>query len=219
MKIKKNGNHAATLAEPFTGFSRQILVSVVFHAHLPPAVPRGSGKRQFREGSIMLLLAATEYAHRQLTRPRPASVPQAVPIPAFPEYGTGAPSKRCQVDGLRFQLLNALRGLAGGEPMLVKLPPPTPAPTSSLRPREQAAQGPGEEPGLDILVVPGTHHPAIIGRLLIAAGCCAPCPNTHWVPNLAVFQLTELGYAYYLKFQDWWTHLPWPERLGIMLRE
>ena len=174
----------------------------------------------------MLLLAATEYAHRQLTRPRPAALPalRAAPLAALPPPPalpgqTSAPASRCRIDGLRYQLLNALRGLAGGEPMLVKLNPPAAPPSPPQRARQPATQASSEAPALDVLVVPGTHHPAIIGQLLIAAGCCAPCAHAHWVPNLAVFELTELGYAYYLKFQDWWSHLPWPERLGIMLRE
>ncbi len=167
----------------------------------------------------MLLLAATEYAHRRLTRPRPERRLPLAPPPTLPAHEQLAQAGKSAIDGLRYQLLNALRGLAGGEPMLVKLNPVEPARPLAAPARFPAPPAAGDAPPFDILFVPGTSHAVIVGRLLIAAGCCAPCPHAHWVPNLAIFQLTDLGYAYYLKFQTWWAELPWQERLRIMLRE
>lgn len=160
----------------------------------------------------MLLLAATEYAHHRLTSQRRSSPQPSPQLPALPTTQNPDQTSNLLIGGVRYQLLIALRGLAGGEPMLVKTPSPDEA---ALR----LPTRPGELTGWDILFVPGTCHANIIGRLLISAGCCAPSRESHWVPNLAVFQLTELGYACYLKFQLWWSALPWLERMKIMMHE
>ena len=121
--------------------------------------------------------------------------------------------------GLRYQLLCALRGLASGEPMLVRqLPPATDAASARAvqQPRSPAPEGHHQ---LEILSVPGTHYPDLIGHLLIAAGCCAPSPHAHWVASLTAFQLTETGYSYYCKLQDWWSTQPWTVRLALRLKE
>lgn len=167
----------------------------------------------------MLMLAATAYLHRQLTQPRPAARQPGMPSPPLPVPTSNPALARNIPTGLRYQLLCALRGLASGEPMLVRqLPPATDAASAGAvqQPRSPAPEGHHQ---LEILSVPGTHYPDLIGHLLIAAGCCAPSPQAHWVASLTAFQLTETGYSYYCKLQDWWSTQPWTVRLALRLKE
>ncbi|MCK6413385.1 MAG: hypothetical protein L6Q55_13345 [Azonexus sp.] len=173
-----------------------------------------AGDAAIREGLIMLLLAATEYARRQLRR-EATEKRLPVPIPPTPALHACQPQAgKYAIDGLRYQVLNALRALAGGEPMLVELDR-----SDAFLPSRRLNRGLVPPPEGEIVFVPGTSHAAIVGRLLIAAGCCAPARRPHWLPHLAVFELTDIGYAYCEKLQDWWAALPWIERLRIMLRE
>jgi hypothetical protein len=69
------------------------------------------------------------------------------------------------------------------------------------------------------VLVPGTAYAYVIGRILLRAGWCAPCSQPHWVPNLRLFFLTEVGHESFMKAQAWWAELTTRERLRVMLFE
>lgn len=128
--------------------------------------------------------------------------------------------------GARYQLFRALRAMSKGQLMLVewKIPalegylqdsPKLARLMLSLNDRSRWIGAKDVEP----VLVPGTGHPDIIGRVLIRAGWCAPTEQAHWVPNLRFFYLTDLGRESFVKAQVWWSGLTAIERLRLMLLE
>jgi len=128
--------------------------------------------------------------------------------------------------GARYQLLRALRAMAGGEMMLVERRMSLPADDftsadkreswfGSLRP----AGGWQEATDIEPLVVPGTAFPGLIGRILLRNGWSAPTCTPHWVPTLRFFRLTELGYMALGEVQTWWQTLTPTQRLRLMFSE
>lgn len=129
--------------------------------------------------------------------------------------------------GTRYQLLRALRAMASGEFMVVEHLIPRLS-REYLEDDDKRAEWfrslrspDGWQNSNDIvpLLVPGTAYPAVIGRIIIRAGWCAPVKQPHWVPNLRFFFLTESGCQSLQKAQAWWQQLTLLERLRLMLLE
>jgi hypothetical protein len=129
--------------------------------------------------------------------------------------------------GTRYQLLRALRAMARGEFMVVEHRIPCLSKAyledddkrdewfRSLRSTDQWRNG----CEIDPILVPGTAYPAVIGRIIIRAGWCAPVMQPHWVPNLRFFFLTDKGRESLQRAQAWWQQLSPLERLRLMLVE
>lgn len=130
--------------------------------------------------------------------------------------------------GTRYQLLRALRAMAGGEAMVVEHRIPSlpehfdnnnNGKRSEWLRRLRNSDSWKDQDDIDPVLVPGTAYPCVIGRILIRAGWCAPCEQPHWVPNLRFFYLTEVGRESLRNAQAWWSGLTTLERMRVMLLE
>lgn len=187
----------------------------------------------------MFMLVAAEQLRHLVRRPR--AVPRAAKRDAF--TGTDGPEKikgkakgkpvPHPIDplaadapaGTRYQLFRALRAMAAGESMVVehKIPDQSHFETSNKRSEwfRLLSKTTSWEDQNDIepVLVPGTPYPSVIGRILIRSGCCAPSEQPHWVPNLRLFFLTEVGRESLRRCQEWWLALTAFERMRLMLLE
>lgn len=128
--------------------------------------------------------------------------------------------------GIRYQVLRALRAMARGEMMVVERRAPSLAGHfanaaareswfKSLRPAASWQDVADIEP----IVVPGTAFPGLIGRILLRNGWSAPSGTPHWVPNLRFFRLSDVGYKAFSEAQAWWQSLTPTQRLRLALAE
>ena len=178
----------------------------------------------------MFLLMATEQLRRLMSRPDHAKDA----IGPGSDIDTAKPSPLTSplviTDnipiGIRYQLLRALRAMAGGEVMLVehRMPSLTEHFENHNKRREWCRRLRNsdrwkDQNDIDPVLVPGTTCPCVIGRILIRAGWCAPCEQPHWVPNLRFFYLTEVGRESFRNAQAWWSELTTLERMQAMLLE
>lgn len=183
---------------------------------------------------MFMLVAAEQLRH--LVR-RPGAVPRAAKRDALTRTGgpdkiKGKPVAR-PIDplaadapaGTRYQLFRALRAMAAGESMVVehKIPDQSHFETSNKRSEwfRLLSKTTSWEDQNDIepVLVPGTAYASVIGRILIRSGCCAPSEQPHWVPNLRLFFLTEVGRESLRRCQEWWLALTAFERMRLMLLE
>ena len=175
----------------------------------------------------MFLFVAAEQFHRVGRRPgQPVSAKlvhshlAATRPPPLVPVAVGA------LAGMRYQVFRALRAMANGQYMLVEhqIPASDNYFENSQKQIEllnafssvDSWQNPNE---MEPVLVPGTAYAYVIGRILLRAGWCAPCSQPHWVPNLRLFFLTEVGHESFMKAQAWWAELTTRERLRVMLFE
>lgn len=128
--------------------------------------------------------------------------------------------------GTRYQLLRALRAMAAGEAMVVEHQIPflseqfeSPSMRTEWFKRLRNSDSWQDQKEIEPVLVPGTAYPRVIGRILIRAGWCAPCDQPHWVPNLRLFFLTDVGRESFRNAQAWWSELTALERMRVMLLE
>lgn len=128
--------------------------------------------------------------------------------------------------GTRYQLLRALRAMATGQAMVVEHRIPSLVEHfddagkrenwfRSLRPTASWQDQRSIEP----IVVPGTAFPGLIGHILLRTGWCAPSEVPHWVPNLRLFYLTDIGYDAFRAVQSWWLELSPLQRIRLIFIE
>lgn len=174
----------------------------------------------------MIIVAAEQLSHLVHRRTAPPAGPSLnVALPQAPD----APMELTRADahkGTRYQLLRALRAMANGEMMLVAHRIPhlsqhldNPGRRDAwLRALRNAASWRAQNE-IEPLLVPGTAHPHVIGRILLRTGCCAPSERPHWVPTLRFFLLTASGHETLRKTQAWWSGLTMLERVQAMVLE
>ena len=179
----------------------------------------------------MLILIVTERLYRHparggdLSRREPGSAPTTVPtVPPPPSpldpLLAGTPQ------GTRYQLLRALRAMAGGQAMVVERRIPSLAEhfdddgkrESWFRSLRSAASW-LDQRGIEPIVVPGTAFPGLIGHILLRTGWCAPSETPHWVPNLRFFYLTDIGHDAFRAVQAWWLGLSPLQRIRLIFVE
>lgn len=128
--------------------------------------------------------------------------------------------------GMRYQVFRALRAMANGQYMLVEHQIPASGNYFKNSHKQiellnafSSVDSWQNHNEIEPVLVPGTAHTYVIGRILLRAGWCAPCSQPHWVPNLRLFFLTEVGHESFMKAQAWWSELTTRERLRVMLFE
>lgn len=128
--------------------------------------------------------------------------------------------------GPRYQTFRALREMARGNYMIVQKTLPVAAVDqesaakcraflSALR--DTANWRDSQE--LTAIFVPGTLFPGVVGQIMIRSGWCEPFDHPHWVPNLRLFVLTDLGREALENAWNWWRSLRTSERLRLILME
>lgn len=179
----------------------------------------------------MLLLMAAEQVRRIVRGPDQASRAIGLVADANAAKPSTSDSPLAVVTnnvpaGTRYQLLRALRAMAGGEAMVVehRIPSLTEHFENNNKRTEwfrrlRNSDSWKDQDDIDPVLVPGTAYPCVIGRILIRAGWCAPCEQPHWVPNLRFFYLTEVGRESFRNAQAWWSELTTLERMQVMLLE
>lgn len=176
----------------------------------------------------MLMIIALERLRRQFLprdkTPRPAR--RAV----ISSHRENLPAARISIEmpaGTRYQLLRALRAMAGGELMVVEYRIPQLS-RQYLEDDDKRAEwfrslrcteSWNNQSRIYPVLVPGTAYPDVIGRIMIRTGWCAPVDQPHWVPNLRFFYLTEMGFESLRKAQASWQELTVLERIRLMLIE
>lgn len=175
----------------------------------------------------MFLLVAAEQLRQMVRRQDQvkgaieanAAVPAVKPLP-LDLVASDVPK------GTRYQLLRALRAMAAGEAMVVEHQIPflseefeSPSLRTEWFKRLRNTDSWQDQKEIEPVLVPGTAYPRVIGRILIRAGWCAPCAQPHWVPNLRLFYLTEVGRESFRNAQAWWSELTALERMRVMLLE
>ena len=175
----------------------------------------------------MFLFVAAEQFHRVGRRP-------GLPVSAKPVYSHLAAARPLPLvpvavgalAGMRYQVFRALRAMANGQCMLVEhqIPASDNYFENSQKQIEllnafSSVDSWQNHNEMEPVLVPGTAYAYVIGRILLRAGWCAPCSQPHWVPNLRLFFLTEIGHESFMKAQAWWSELTTRERLRVMLFE
>lgn len=175
---------------------------------------------------MFLFVAAEQF--RRVGR-RPGQPVSATPLHAHLAAAKSSPLVPETVGalaGMRYQVFRALRAMANGQCMLVEHQIPASDNNFDNNCKQiellhsfssiDSWQNHNE---IEPVLVPGTAYAYVIGRILLRAGWCAPCSQPHWVPNLRLFFLTEVGHESFMKAQAWWAELTTRERLRVMLFE
>ena len=101
-------------------------------------------------------------------------------------------------EGLRWQLLCALRGLARGAAFVVQADPKT----KTKR----------------VVIFEGQRFPHVVGAILLAREWVCPV-RPHWMPDSSFYGLSPLGAEALAEGWRWWRSLPLHRRLLLRLTE
>ena len=139
-------------------------------------------------------------------------------LPAVPERETAPNSPLL---GMRFQLLLALGVLDRGHLAVLRIDQPqrNASGISERRPQLNFTPERTFAERIVALWVPGTMHPAPVGKALLELGWIEPSTRQHWVPLLRYFAISENGRRNLLKAREWWNELGPLQKLAAMVAE
>jgi hypothetical protein len=122
---------------------------------------------------------------------------------------------------MRFQLMLALGVLDRGHMAVLRVEQQERAEGRAVDRRKQAvlrSDNDFVEPVLP-LWVPGTMHPAPVGKALLELGWIKPAAREHWIPLLRFFEISESGKHNLLRAREWWRQLGPLEKIAAMVAE
>ena len=156
-----------------------------------------------------------------------ASILTAVVCKALPTGKRLAPvqaqesAEDSPLQGMRFQLLLALGVLNRGHMAVLRIDQPLRDGGGVWERRPQVDCTPDRSFAEQVLAlwVPGTMHPAPVGKALLELGWIKPAECEHWVPLLRYFEISESGKLNLQRAKEWWRQLGLLEKLVAMVAE
>lgn len=123
--------------------------------------------------------------------------------------------------GMRFQLMLALGVLDRGHMAVIRVDQPLRDGGGDWEQRPQVDYTPDRSFAERVLAlwVPGTMHPAPVGKALLELGWIKPAKREHWVPLLRYFEISDSGRQNLERAREWWDQLGLIGKLVAMLAE